>query len=493
MDSSYFIDYVKHGFSIQTFKGTITRQFLYGGDNNRDGTANLEGKSLSNNDCDGGTGFDGPGGNNDPGGTTSGTEPYYNWDPAPPIFTGGGQCTWQTVYPPCPVERRRGKEYSAKPHTAAECGDHIGTPNGVILLIDCNQLDNLGAANTGNCDNWGGDQIGLIPDLSEPVQFLSSLIPLNNSQISWLQNNPAAAFDLQQMILENGDLDENGFITEATTLTVQSLLDLTRSGLLEGNYTPTYVSKISPYTSKLQDPSLFTAYLSLEVAFLVAEHGNDPEWFTDFPNRVWNKRKLYFEAALNAFQTLLDLGGLAPVVGEVFDVFNGGIYLIRGDGVNAAFSFSSAVPIAGWFSTGAKFATKGSLRWVLKADNYIDFGRSSKLRKILGLADGDKTVQAHHILVWAERQHPLIQKAASSSTNPFHMNDALNGIPVASWRNQYNHPLYNNRIKDALDRINDQFPNLTPDEAVNKLQPLIQRIRQAILDNPNTHLNDIVF
>lgn len=55
----------------------------------------------------------------------------------------------------------------------------------------------------------------------------------------------------------------------------------------------------------------------------------------------------------------LDLVGLAPVIGEPADLLNGAWYEAEGDHVNAAMSVGGAIPVAGWFATGAKVGRKG--------------------------------------------------------------------------------------------------------------------------------------
>jgi hypothetical protein len=170
MDSSYFPHYIKHGFSIQTFKGKITRQFINGGANDRRGSAALENRSINSDGCDPDTYFDGSGG--DGSGGYQPLDPYQDWGPAP-VFTGGGRCSWQTVYPPCDQQIDDGEDYALFPHTPEQCGRGTGTPSGIILIIDCSQADNLGSANDGNCDNFGMDELGLMydpmPDYMESI------------------------------------------------------------------------------------------------------------------------------------------------------------------------------------------------------------------------------------------------------------------------------------------------------------------------------------
>jgi RHS repeat-associated protein len=63
-------------------------------------------------------------------------------------------------------------------------------------------------------------------------------------------------------------------------------------------------------------------------------------------------------AALDAVQAGLDLFGLVPGVGEVFDGLNGLISLGRGDYTGAGLSFAAMVPVGGQAATAAKFGLK---------------------------------------------------------------------------------------------------------------------------------------
>lgn len=69
------------------------------------------------------------------------------------------------------------------------------------------------------------------------------------------------------------------------------------------------------------------------------------------------KEQLQF---VDGIQFGLDLAGLIPGIGEIADGVNGVIYTVRGDKLNASLSFAAMIPVAGWGSTAAKFANKGS-------------------------------------------------------------------------------------------------------------------------------------
>ena len=110
--------------------------------------------------------------------------------------------------------------------------------------------------------------------------------------------------------------------------------------------------------------------------------------------------------------------------------------------VDAGLSYGSMVPFAGWTTYGTKYARKivtalgksTELRYVVRSsDKIIQFGWDlaegrKQLRRILGTPSG---WEAHHIIPWEHREHPVIQAAAHvGSNNAFHMNELLNGISL---------------------------------------------------------------
>lgn len=61
---------------------------------------------------------------------------------------------------------------------------------------------------------------------------------------------------------------------------------------------------------------------------------------------------------LDKFQLALDVAGLVPVYGEIFDGINALIYLARGDKLNASLSAVAIIPVVGSLGTAAKIAGK---------------------------------------------------------------------------------------------------------------------------------------
>ena len=293
------------------------------------------------------------------------------------------------------------------------------------------------------------------------------------------EESKALAIDFMNAIF-NGTEEEK--IASLVTLRVDIY------GLIYGPYDDLYASTINPYyDADLNDPytmAVFMAHFSVQCAILKLE------------NPEWSDLKVYWEASKEMVHIALDIAGMVPVVGEICDLTNGIIYTIEGDGVNATLSFAATIPVLGWWATGAKYAKKTlnlanntttTLKWIVKANGLIDFGRRSQLRRVLEIVDS--ALQAHHIIPWVNRTSELIQKAAKSA-NAFHMNDVLNGIAVAAWRNQPNHNLYNQKIQQLFD---DLPSNLTDQQAYDAVLEIVNRVRDAIVNNPNTHLNDLIF
>ena len=63
--------------------------------------------------------------------------------------------------------------------------------------------------------------------------------------------------------------------------------------------------------------------------------------------------------AMKAVHTTLDVIGLVPVVGELADGLNAGLYLFKGDYMNASLSAAAMIPVAGDVATGGKYVVKG--------------------------------------------------------------------------------------------------------------------------------------
>jgi hypothetical protein len=431
-----------------------------------------------------------------PGGSTSGDGGSTGSGSGSSGGYGGTSCSWGVVrlaVPNYSGDYCQGSNYidiiiiscGADPYSRKN-----NAAEGLMTCMDCSVSDFGSPAFTLTRDATTIDNLLLDYNLSDwHMAYLSNV------------NNTEFSSEFRSFLQSQANLDQKAaFIT----LTAQM------EGVLTGQMTQNFGRAIDDLVAAdLSNPAighLFSTYFSARAAFLKLsnpqKYYKNPNGNLNDPNNI-NRWDLYYDTSKEAIHWGLDLLGFVPFLGEPADLINGILYTIEGDGVNAALSTASAIPFLGWVTSGSKMGMKviGSasdlnsrkvLRWFLDKDQIIKFGDSNQLRGILGLTDPTK--QAHHIIPWANlvQNNPVVQKAAKSG-EAFHLNEALNGVPVDTWRNQPNHEIYNNRIKALLDNFNISYPNASPDDAYNFLNSLITRIRTEIINNPEKHLNEIVF
>jgi hypothetical protein len=224
----------------------------------------------------------------------------------------------------------------------------------------------------------------------------------------------------------------------------------------------------------------------------------------------WSMVRVFWEASKEMVHVGLDALGLVPGIGEIFDITNGVLYTLEGDGVNAAFSYSASVPFFGWGATVTKYGTKvavktielangakRTLKWFKQENGIITFGieNSGQFRALLGLTPGDVR-QAHHIIPWElanDGTQKVIQMAAKTDF-PFHVQDILNGIPLSTVQHNGSHAAYTEKVRQALRQIETQHgSNLTPQIAFQEIVDLTNRIKAQILANPTVSINNLNF
>lgn len=326
---------------------------------------------------------------------------------------------------------------------------------------------------------------------SSQVQYLINSLPLlTQEQTDFLQSNSSYANELYNMLSSENLIDENVLSSAMINLEVE------RQGLIENwnevafkiileNYLPV---ELRIYKD------IIIPHIRLQYAI---EANNEPGLTQTFVGRC----KLLYNATKEILHLGLDIAGLVPVIGEIFDLGSATLYLLEGDGFNASLSAASALPVAGWFAAGIKAAkrtivlstgAKTTLKWVKSLDGKIVFGDRGQLRKILGLAEGD-TRWAHHMIPWESANHDLIQKA-SMGNNAFHLNEALNGIPLNLKTHKPPHNIYNGKILDRLDQLWSQNggANMTTNRAEELVRSLNAQIKNWILANPYSSINDII-
>ncbi len=99
----------------------------------------------------------------------------------------------------------------------------------------------------------------------------------------------------------------------------------------------------------------------------------------------------------------------------------------------------------------------------------IYFSSRQILRKRLGITS--KSLQAHHIIPYSLRNHPVLKKIG------FDINNKINGMALPKAIHRGNHPSYTQAVKKELDKIPR---NLSADETKNKVLNIISKARKEI-------------
>ena len=326
------------------------------------------------------------------------------------------------------------------------------------------------------------------------LNLVKDKLKLNLKERTWIDKNGFEALYIHEFLASEMFSDESIVAADIYFKTAEN-------NLLSSGFSDQFMSKVYCCSPNLITNSTlglqYYNYVKTQIAIIKSEYP------PNYNFSKWELAKISMEANLDALQLGLDVIGLIPGFGEVADIANGVIYTVRGDGVNATLSYASAVPIAGWFAAGTKWAkktvdavniasdisSKQTLVWIAKANGLIDFGKRGQLAKVLGTTGTPK--HAHHIIPWAFRDLAIVQKAAKSKS-AFHMNEALNGIPLPSTNHLTGHNSidgYNNTILEVLDNLNDV--STSNDHAAQLLEGLTNHIRNLIESNPDLNLGQI--
>lgn len=117
---------------------------------------------------------------------------------------------------------------------------------------------------------------------------------------------------------------------------------------------------------------------------------------------------------------------------------------------------------------------------------------SSRLRSSLGLRRG-AAPQAHHIIPWQLRDHPVV---VAASRRGFNINGLINGLPMRCHRGS--HDTYSRMVKERLDEILEEFPDISDDDAARELiryidedmRPFLQEVENSGERLSNAEIDD---
>ncbi|MDO8995511.1 MAG: hypothetical protein Q7U77_02695 [Sediminibacterium sp.] len=189
---------------------------------------------------------------------------------------------------------------------------------------------------------WGSQQV---PDVLGRASTLASTLGVSNDQskIGFLSSDEQMMADIEEALLEN-NMDFDAIVSARIALSVAM-------NNFEFNDNEILNELSNSYGLDVSDPIMNAHIIRLfTLKFALSKLENDklPPLQRKSPIR------LLFDTFNDELHLALDLLGLIPVGGEVFDVINGFTYHLQGDKTNAYLSYASAIPFAGYAATGAK-------------------------------------------------------------------------------------------------------------------------------------------
>jgi hypothetical protein len=405
-------------------------------------------------------------------------------------------------------------------------GSSGGGGGGQLLDFDYENDNQSGGGATDN----GGVNLSPITEPSDALLIakrIAGILGLNSTEREWLNDqNEVIILDFEKFLDENNGSNEaknwiKGQI-ELEILTQDIPWKASTGTIANSKYTHTYFDGSRGYF-KLEDGSIVVNSSSEQTLTASGNlrdkynefNPNDRYYYIKAPGEKWAEMLFNPDNLADGLANLFQLAGLelGKSIGRYVLPVEDIKILIDGKDFDgqvvsrwqaAGFILLTVIPGSKALKPVARIATNAT-RWTkviskgTKSYRYtseivngiVEFGtyNSTKFREVLGIAN-NTLKQAHHVLSRNLRTHEAIQKAARNKINPFHIDEFLNGIPVDTWRNQFNHNAYDTRVRNLLNNIPD---SLSPEETYNRIINLIGRIKEVIKNNPNKHLNDLIF
>jgi hypothetical protein len=329
---------------------------------------------------------------------------------------------------------------------------------------------------------WAGK--GGSNNINQVIRQIKYKVPLSFSDEQYLTINQTIANELLE-IIESDSENEALVISTRLALSVLKNNSFNSEDILrEYNL---YHNQNYLESDPISDAIL--GYFALKYATLKAENSNLPA------DQRKSDLKLLYLTFSDAIHTGLDLLGLIPIGGEVFDIISGLTYHLEGDKTNAYLSYASAIPWLGYAAAGVKAIKAGSvIIAVVGKKGFLVASRVSQsaFRKACG-AVGNQV--GHHIIPFHEivQSHPLMQMAFKAGFDP--NNAAINGKAIEAVRNYGNHATYANNIIRSFEKVITKPPpgGWDPISAKHALEDIISDIKKALDAQPGVHVDNLIF
>ncbi len=359
-------------------------------------------------------------------------------------------------------------------------------PNGwVPPKIDQGTVHNDGANTNGpdikhtDLQDDGNLCKGCISDIisiQNKINYLTTFLHFNQTQTNWLLQNSDYLNQLYDLLEDETEWDEE------TLATAMINLELARLNLIDNWNEVLFKQILVNYL-----PAPLRIYVDVIVPYLKLQYALESEENPTLKNSFLGKLKLLYLAQEELMHFSLDIAGLFPVVGEIFDVANGAWYALQGNYFDATLSVVSSIPFFGTIPAGARIVKNGRKIIMLKKANGLWHFPRKNLRNLLGLLKGDPRI-AHHIIPLITEEHDLVQAAAKAG---YDMNALGNAIALDGAIHTGSHDLYSSKLKTLMD--NTWNSNMTPQQDKTELKNIKNNIKNLLDANPGININNLNF
>jgi hypothetical protein len=243
---------------------------------------------------------------------------------------------------------------------------------------------------------------------------------------------------------------------------------------------------------QLQHESFKVYYLK---EFELCKLAHRDTWLSTFGfHEIQAKADATWNLCSETIHTALDACGLMPLGGTVCDITNGIFYLSTGDYKNASISVIAAIPLIGELSSSVKWSAKlwkpvggcvsqkneeyqvsycGLCDIAYKASGFVDWGRRGKLKELFERTVSMVGKEAHHLVPWALRTHPIMQKLAKAG---WHISSTVNG-KVIDAAYHFNHPQLNDGLYEVFQKLNGLItPSTDPKKIIAMMEELTRQL-----------------
>lgn len=194
---------------------------------------------------------------------------------------------------------------------------------------------------------WGSQQV---PDVIGRASNLAATLGMANDQtkVNFLSSDEQMMGDIEAVLLEN-NMSYDAIVSARLAIsTAMNGFQFDDNEILNELH--------NAYNIDISDPIInakIIRFFTLKFALNKLENDKLPL------HQRKSNIKLFFDTFNDELHFALDLLGLIPVGGEVFDVLNGFTYHLEGDKTNAYLSYAAAVPFAGYAASTAKAVVYG--------------------------------------------------------------------------------------------------------------------------------------